>query len=62
LQEKDAIALFENYLLSEQVVTEQELRNIDGEVEKAVKRAVELAETSDYPDASELLTDVYVSY
>ncbi|MCU7739458.1 thiamine pyrophosphate-dependent dehydrogenase E1 component subunit alpha [Priestia megaterium] len=62
LQEKDAIALFENYLLSEQVVTEKELRDIDGDVEKAVKRAVELAETSDYPDASELLTDVYVSY
>lgn len=49
-------------MLSEQVVTEQELREIEGEVEKAVKRAVELAETSDYPDASELLTDVYVSY
>ena len=43
LQEKDAIALFRKHLLSEQVLTEQELRDIEKEVEKAVQTPIEFS-------------------
>jgi len=62
LQEKDAIAAFRAYLLSHQLFTEGELSEIDRSVEQAVQKAVEFAENSPFPDASELLQDVYVSY
>ncbi|WP_019533267.1 thiamine pyrophosphate-dependent dehydrogenase E1 component subunit alpha [Paenibacillus ginsengihumi] len=62
LQEKDAIAAFRAYLLSHQLFTEEELSEIDRSVEQAVQKAVEFAENSPFPDASELLQDVYVSY
>lgn len=62
LQEKDAIAAFESYLLTERLYTEAELADMKASVEQAVEKAVEFSENSPYPDASELLTDVYVSY
>lgn len=62
LQEKDAIAAFRNYLLSHQLFTEEELSEIDGSVEQAVQKAIVFSENSPFPDDSELLTDVYVSY
>ncbi|MDO3676670.1 thiamine pyrophosphate-dependent dehydrogenase E1 component subunit alpha [Paenibacillus ehimensis] len=62
LQEKDAIAQFESYLLAERLYTEAELTEMKASVEQAVEKAVEFSENSPYPDASELLTDVYVSY
>lgn len=62
LQEKDAIATFRNYLLSHQLFTEEELSEIDGSVEQAVQKAIVFSENSPFPDDSELLTDVYVSY
>lgn len=62
LQEKDAIAHFESYLLAEHLYNETELAEMKASVEQAVEKAVEFSENSPYPDASELLTDVYVSY
>jgi pyruvate dehydrogenase E1 component alpha subunit len=62
LQEKDAISSFRTYLLSRQLFTEKELNEIDQSVEQAVQKAIEFSENSPFPDASELLTDVYVSY
>ncbi|MFB0843811.1 thiamine pyrophosphate-dependent dehydrogenase E1 component subunit alpha [Paenibacillus oleatilyticus] len=62
LQEKDAIAGFETYLLAEGLYAEAELADMKASVEQAVEKAVEFSENSPYPDASELLTDVYVSY
>jgi acetoin:2,6-dichlorophenolindophenol oxidoreductase subunit alpha len=62
LEERDAIDIFRNYLLSQQLLSEKELVEIEESVEKAVQKAVEFAENSPYPDASELLNDVYVSY
>ncbi|UUZ91786.1 thiamine pyrophosphate-dependent dehydrogenase E1 component subunit alpha [Paenibacillus sp. P25] len=62
LQEKDAIATFRTYLLSHQLFTEDELSEIDRSVEQAVQKAIEFSENSPFPDDSELLTDVYVSY
>lgn len=62
LNEEDAILKFKQYILNQDLLTEQELDEIDALVEKAVEASVEFAEKSDYPDPSELLTDVYVSY
>lgn len=60
--EKDAILLFRNYLLNEQLLDENELVTLEGSVEAAVNQAVKFSEESPYPSASELLKDVYVSY
>ncbi|MED3561279.1 thiamine pyrophosphate-dependent dehydrogenase E1 component subunit alpha [Bacillus xiapuensis] len=61
-QEKDAILLFRNHLLREQLMVENELVTLESSVEDAVNQAVKFSEESPYPSASELLTDVYVSY
>jgi pyruvate dehydrogenase E1 component alpha subunit len=62
LQEKDAIVQFKQYLLKQQLLDEQELTILESSVEEAVKEAVKFSEESPYPNDSELLTDVYVSY
>jgi acetoin:2,6-dichlorophenolindophenol oxidoreductase subunit alpha len=61
-QEKDAIILFRQYLLNEQLLSEETLVSLEESVDQAVDQAVKFSEESPYPDASELLTDVYVSY
>ncbi|UKK98776.1 thiamine pyrophosphate-dependent dehydrogenase E1 component subunit alpha [Brevibacillus brevis] len=62
LSEIDAIRKFRNDLLSEKLFTENELDEIEAAVDKAVEEAVAFSENSPYPEPSELLTDVYVSY
>ncbi|UFJ61778.1 thiamine pyrophosphate-dependent dehydrogenase E1 component subunit alpha [Brevibacillus sedimenti] len=62
LNERDAIALFRNHLLATQTLTADEINGIEHDVDAAVQAAIRFAEESPYPDASELLTDVYVSY
>lgn len=62
LHERDSIQIFRNYLLSNNLLTEQELDRIDNDVEKAISEAVQFAEESPYPSEDDLLTDVYVSY
>lgn len=60
--EKDAIIQFRKYLIEQQLVAEKELVSLEGSVEEAIEQAVKFSEESPYPDASELLKDVYVSY
>ncbi|MBH0328462.1 acetoin:2,6-dichlorophenolindophenol oxidoreductase subunit alpha [Brevibacillus brevis] len=62
LSEIDAIRKFQNDLLSGKLFTENELDEIEAAVDKAVEEAVAFSENSPYPEPSELLTDVYVSY
>lgn len=62
LNERDAIALFRAYLLDNQLAAEEELHQIERNVDEAVQAAIEFAEKSPYPEADELLSDVYVSY
>ncbi|WGV59463.1 thiamine pyrophosphate-dependent dehydrogenase E1 component subunit alpha [Brevibacillus brevis] len=62
LSEIDAIRKFQNDLLSGKLFTESELGEIEAAVDKAVEEAVAFSENSPYPEPSELLTDVYVSY
>ncbi|KKI91979.1 acetoin:2,6-dichlorophenolindophenol oxidoreductase subunit alpha [Bacillus sp. SA1-12] len=60
--DRDAINLFKEYAIKNHLLTISELENYDNIVKEAVQNAVTFAEESDYPDPSELLTDVYVSY
>jgi acetoin:2,6-dichlorophenolindophenol oxidoreductase subunit alpha len=62
LKELDAIAKFRDFVISKQLLTEQELNEIDQKVNEAVKQAVEFAEQSPFPQPEDLLKDVYVSY
>jgi acetoin:2,6-dichlorophenolindophenol oxidoreductase subunit alpha len=62
LKELDAIAKFRDFVISKQLLTEQELNEIDQKVNEAVKQAVEFAEQSTFPQPEDLLKDVYVSY
>lgn len=62
LLEKDAIQLFRKQLLVKNTLTESEIMKIEETVEKAMEQAVSFAENSAYPEESELLEDVYVSY
>jgi pyruvate dehydrogenase E1 component alpha subunit len=43
-------------------MAEEELMSLEALVRDEVEKAIRFAEESPYPDASELLTDVYVSY
>ncbi|AZV41192.1 MULTISPECIES: thiamine pyrophosphate-dependent dehydrogenase E1 component subunit alpha [Peribacillus] len=61
-QEKDAIVQFRNYLLDQQLLSEKELISLESSVEKAIEQAVKFSEESPYPEADDLLKDVYVSY
>ncbi len=62
LQELDAIVKFREYLLVNQLCSEQELAEIEQSVAKAIEKAVEFAENSPFPTEEDLLRDVYVSY
>ncbi|MCD2371135.1 thiamine pyrophosphate-dependent dehydrogenase E1 component subunit alpha [Bacillus paralicheniformis] len=61
-EEKDAIAVFKSELLAKGLMSEEEQLRIEKEVEGAVEEAVAFSEKSAYPEETELLTDVYVSY
>ncbi len=62
LKEADAIAKYRKYLLDQQIMSEEEIIDIENSVEKAIRASIEFAEKSPYPNAANLLTDVYVSY
>ncbi|MBU8584035.1 thiamine pyrophosphate-dependent dehydrogenase E1 component subunit alpha [Bacillus paralicheniformis] len=61
-EEKDAIAVFKSELLAKGLMSEEEQLRIEKEVEEVVEEAVAFSEKSAYPEETELLTDVYVSY
>jgi TPP-dependent pyruvate/acetoin dehydrogenase alpha subunit len=62
LNDQDAITKFTKYLLEQNLLSEDELTEIDNQVEEAVSKAVVFAEQSPYPSEEELYSDVYVSY
>lgn len=61
-RERDPIDKFRQNVLERELVTEEELNEIDEKVKNAIDEAVEFAEESPMPDPKELTTDVYVSY
>ncbi|VEF48837.1 Pyruvate dehydrogenase [Bacillus freudenreichii] len=62
LNELDAIAMFREYALSNDLISEKELNQIDNQVKEEVEKAVRFSEESPFPNEEDLLKDVYVSY
>lgn len=56
MEEKDPLKVFKDrgYL------TDEELKAIEKEVDAEIEKACEFAAESPYPDASELMTDIFV--
>jgi pyruvate dehydrogenase E1 component alpha subunit len=59
-QENDPIGVYHKYLLTNQIATEEQLRQQDLLVLDEVKEAVEFAESSPEPAPEELFRDIYV--
>jgi len=62
LSELDAIMKFREFTASNDLLSKQELNDIDKQVEEAIREAVKFAEESPFPAEDDLLKDVYVSY
>ncbi|RYL93167.1 thiamine pyrophosphate-dependent dehydrogenase E1 component subunit alpha [Sporolactobacillus sp. Y61] len=62
LNEDDPIRIFEEHAKSSKLLSEKEIKDIGAEVKAEIDHAVKFAESSPFPDASQLTTDVYVSY
>lgn len=56
----DPIKNFENKMLAERIFTIEELDKMKYDVHKLIDEALQFALDSDYPDESELYTDIYV--
>lgn len=59
-EENNPITRFEVKALSENILSEDEMRAIRDKVENEIKEALQFAMDSEYPDASELFNDLYV--
>jgi len=59
---KDCLLLFRKKVTSQGELTDTELDQIDEEVKREVDDAVDFAKSAPKPEASDLLTDVYVAY
>jgi pyruvate dehydrogenase E1 component alpha subunit len=62
-QRRDPLETFERRTVEEMgLLSADELREVDSEVQGAIRQAVEFAEASEEPSPEDVLTDVYVSY
>lgn len=61
-ENRDCLKIFMQRVLEAGVVRQAELDAIDGEVAELINRAVDEARAAPLPQASDLTTDVYVSY
>lgn len=59
-QENDPIGIYREHLLLEDIVSEDELDDLEAKVEAEVEEAVEFAEESPDPEPEELFTNIYV--
>jgi len=59
-EEQDPIGKFRNYILEQEIATEEELKEKEKEAEKIIKEAVEFAESSPNPAQETLFEDIYV--
>src|SRR5215831_2391776 len=58
-QERDPIKIFTNALKEANIISENELAEIEAQVKEDVERSAKFADESPLPDAQELFTDVY---
>ncbi|MGM0555084.1 MAG: pyruvate dehydrogenase (acetyl-transferring) E1 component subunit alpha [Myxococcota bacterium] len=61
-QKRDPIQRFTQWLIDNDISSQEELSEIDERMKSRAKDAVEFADNSDFPDASELTTDIYVDW
>jgi pyruvate dehydrogenase E1 component alpha subunit len=59
-RQRDTIEAVRHTILTNNMATEDDLAAIDEKIKARVLEAVEFAENSPYPEASELYEDVYV--
>ncbi len=59
---RDPIKQFENKVVAEELMLEEDLERIRNQITDEISQAVEFALNSPLPDTSELTKDVYVSY
>ncbi|MEO6283230.1 MAG: pyruvate dehydrogenase (acetyl-transferring) E1 component subunit alpha [Dyadobacter sp.] len=57
---RDPIEQIRAVILDNKLATEEELENIDKKIKETVAESVQFAEESEFPDAKEAYTDVYV--
>ena len=58
-EERDPIDNLRGYLISNNISTDSELKDIDKQIKDAISDAADFAISSDIPDDSELWTDIY---
>ena len=58
-QEEDPIGIYHRNLLTEKIIVEDELREVENQVEVEIKDAIEFAENSPEPSLDELFSDIY---
>lgn len=58
-RQRDAIASFEDFLRSQDLISEDEIEEIRERAEHAVDEAVEFADESEYPPEEDIYADVY---
>ncbi|HKK77208.1 MAG TPA: pyruvate dehydrogenase (acetyl-transferring) E1 component subunit alpha [Saprospiraceae bacterium] len=59
-KDRDPIKVLETKLIKEKIATEDEMGDIQSRVKEQVDEAIKFAESSDFPDPSELFTDNYL--
>lgn len=57
---KDCILLIKQLIIDNKVATEDDLKDIERSIKKEVDETVEKARADPYPDAKDLLKDVYI--
>jgi TPP-dependent pyruvate/acetoin dehydrogenase alpha subunit len=58
-KKRDPIPLFENQLLTQKIITPQEIESMHDEVDKRLQASVEVARQDPFPDVSEVTEHVY---
>ncbi len=59
---RDPIVRLRNWIISEELLTQDEIDAIDDRAEETVKEAIKFADESDFPDLSALTENVYVEW
>lgn len=59
---RDPIVRLRNWVIDEEILSQDEIDEIDDEMEATVKEAVQFADESDFPELSELTKNVYVEW
>ena len=59
-KDKDPIEQVKNILLNKNILSQEEIESVDKNIKEQVKKSVEFAEKSPYPNKEEIFSDIYV--